>query len=79
MTVEDNNGPEAPYQGPSRKKTDAGEGHGSGLDDTESEPKQGGDDAEAKKERVDWTPPPGNPGSDQDALKDREEGSAKTE
>lgn len=79
MTVEENNGPEAPYQGPSHKAPDAAEGHGSGLDKAKSEPKQGADEAEAKKNRVDWTPPAGNPGSDQDALTDRDEGSAKTD
>jgi len=79
MSVEENNGPEAPYQGPAHKNPDAGEGHGSGLEESPSEPKQGADEADAKQNRVDWTPPAGNPGSDQDAMKDRDIGSAKTD
>lgn len=52
---------------------DTGEGHGSGLEQTPSEPKQG------NKQPTNWTPPPGNPGSDQDALENRKNGTAKTE
>ncbi len=72
--VEDNNGPEAPYPGPSENAADTGEGHDSGLEQTSSEPKQG-----TQERPVDWNPPPGNPGSDQDAQTDREPGSAKTD
>jgi hypothetical protein len=78
MSVEENNGPEAPYQGPAHKHPDSGEGHDSGLEKATSEPKQGVDEADAKKNRVDWNPPPGNPGSDQDAQQDRDMGSAET-
>lgn len=60
--VDDDNGPDAAYPGPDIKKPDTGEGHGSGLDQAESEPKQGTD-----KRPEDWNPPPGNPGSDQGA------------
>jgi hypothetical protein len=70
--VDDNNGPEAPYPGPDETTPDAGGAHGSGLEQTESEPKQGSDQRPA-----DWSPPPGNPGSDQDAQTDRGNGGAK--
>jgi len=69
--VDDNNGPEAPYPGPEENAPDTGEGHDSGLDKAESEPKQG-----ARERPVDWDPPPGNPGSDQDAQTDRDNGGA---
>ncbi|MBX8528589.1 hypothetical protein K5D32_02895 [Pseudomonas cichorii] len=63
MEIE-NNGPESAYPGPSDKTTDTGEGHGSGLDQVSSEPKQGDDRPE------DWNPPPGNPESVDDAQTD---------
>ncbi|AMA46165.1 hypothetical protein [Pseudomonas alabamensis] len=74
--IKDNNGPTAPYPGPSGP-TDTGEGHGSGIEQASSEPKQG--DAQQTGKPEDWTPPPGNPGSDQDSQLDRENGTAKTE
>jgi hypothetical protein len=55
--VIDNNGPEAPYPGPDEKAPDTGKGHGSGLEQAESEPKQG-----TGERPEDWNPPPGNPG-----------------
>jgi len=42
-----------------------------GVDAAESEPKQGTDQRPA-----DWNPPPGNPGSDQDAQTERDNGGA---
>lgn len=45
-----------------------------GPEDNTPESKQGTDERP-----VDWDPPPGNPGSDQDAQVDREPGSAKTD
>jgi hypothetical protein len=69
--IDDNNGPEAPYPGPSEQTPDAGEGHDSGLEQAESEPKQGMDERPE-----DWNPPPGNPGSDQDAQTGRGNGGA---
>ncbi|MBF8780564.1 hypothetical protein [Pseudomonas fulva] len=71
--VKKDNGPEAAYPGPADQTTDTGEGHGSGLEQTRSEPKQG------ESHPQDWTPPPGNPGSDQDALAPRDNGTAQTE
>lgn len=78
MAVE-NNGSEGAFQESSNKTPDTGEGHSSGLEKAKSEPRQGADEAEAKKNRVDWNPPAGNPGSDQDAQQDRDTGSAKTD
>lgn len=69
--IEDNNGPEAPYPGPSEQAPDAGGSHDSGLEKAESEPKQGTDERPE-----DWNPPPGNPGSDQDAQTGRGNGGA---
>lgn len=68
----DNNGPKAAYPGPGEPNADTGEGHGSGLEQAASEPKQGGE------RPVDWNPPPGNPGSDQDSQVERENGTANT-
>jgi len=70
--VDDNNGPEAPYPGPDEETPDTGAGHDSGLEQAESEPKQGNGDRPE-----DWNPPPGNPGSDQDAQTGRDNGGAK--
>jgi len=67
----DNNGPDAAYPGPDEKAPDTGEGHDSGLEKTTSEPKQG-----SQERPEDWNPPPGNPGSDQDAQTNRENGGA---
>jgi len=67
-------GPEAAYPGPDDETPDTGEDHDSGLEQTDSEPKQN-----TGERPVDWNPPPGNPGSDQDAQVDREKGSAKTD
>ncbi|MBX8603482.1 hypothetical protein K5D40_14755 [Pseudomonas cichorii] len=64
----ENNGPESAYPGPSEKLTDTGEGHGSGLDQASSEPKQGSDDRPE-----DWNQPPDNPESDNEAQVDRED------
>lgn len=41
--IDDNNGPEAPYPGPGEQTPDSGEGHDSGLEQADSEPKQGTD------------------------------------
>ncbi|WP_434771804.1 hypothetical protein [Pseudomonas entomophila] len=70
--VKDNNGPAAPYPGPS--EPDTGDGHGSGIEQASSEPKQG-----TGEKPEDWTPPPGNPGSDQDSQVERDNGTARTE
>lgn len=78
IVIKDNNGPAAPYPGPSSDTPDTGEGHGSGLERTSSEPKQGVGSQEGKKPE-DWNPPAGNPGSDQDSQVPRENGTAKTE
>ena len=77
MAVEHNQ-PESAFQASSEKPVDTGAGHGSGLEKAKSEPKQGANEADAKKNRVEWNPPAGNPGSDQDALRDRDTGSART-
>jgi hypothetical protein len=69
--IDDNNGPEALYPGPSEQAPDAGGSHDSGLEKAESEPKQGTDERPE-----DWNPPPGNPGSDQDAQTGRGNGGA---
>ncbi|MFR0673065.1 hypothetical protein ACLUUI_06260 [Enterobacterales bacterium AW_CKDN230030176-1A_HGKHYDSX7] len=74
--VKDNNGPAAPYPGPSEPR-DTGDEHGSGIEQASSEPKQGTGEQAEKPE--DWTPPAGNPGSDQDSLVERDNGTAKTE
>lgn len=68
--VNTTNGPEAAYPGPDDNTPE----HDSGLEHTSSEPKQG-----TGERPVDWDPPPGNPGSDQDAQVDRDKGSAKTD
>lgn len=78
MTVEHNESKSA-FESISDKQVDTGAGHGSGLEKARSEPKQGSSEAQAKKNRLDWTPPVGNPGSDQDALKERENGTARTD
>jgi len=70
---------ESPFESSSDKQVDTGAGHGSGLEKARSEPKQGTSEAQAKKDRLEWTPPAGNPGSDQDALKERENGTARTD
>jgi hypothetical protein len=63
----DNNGP------------DTGQAHGSGLEKTDSEPKQGVGEAWSEKRPEDWNPPPGNPGSDQDSQRPRDSGTARTD
>lgn len=73
----DNNGPAAPYPGPAQNSPDTGEGHGSGLEQTPSEPKQGASHAGGERPE-DWNPPPGNPGSDQDSQVPRDNGTART-
>lgn len=78
MAVEHNDS-ESAFESSSDKEIDTGAGHGSGLEKARSEPKQGSNEAEAKKNRVEWNPPAGNPGSDQDALEERDIGSARTE
>lgn len=70
--IDDNNGPEAPYPGPGEQTPDLGEGHDSGLEYVDSEPKQG-----TGERPEDWNPPPGNPGSDQDSQTGRDNGGAK--
>lgn len=75
MTIE-NNGPAAAYPGPAEPGIDTGEGHGSGLEETRSEPKQAPDETAVHPDHAerpaDWNPPPGNPGSDQDAQLNRD-------
>ncbi|CAG8863548.1 hypothetical protein PS627_00486 [Pseudomonas fluorescens] len=78
MAIE-NNGPEAAYPGPAEKPADTGSGHGSGIEQAQSEPKQGTEQPQTEKRPEDWNPPPGNPGSDQDALTKRDNGSARTD
>ncbi|MBK4990010.1 hypothetical protein [Pseudomonas sp. S36] len=58
--------------------TDTDEGHGSGLEQTPSEPKQGAGENGSQKRPEDWNPPPGNPGSDQDSQVPRDNGTART-
>ncbi|MBJ9973909.1 hypothetical protein IAE35_02320 [Pseudomonas sp. S75] len=67
----DDNGPAAAYPGPAGAQDDTG--RGSDLEHTASEPRQA---AGGKPE--DWTPPPGNPGSDQDSQVPRDNGTART-
>jgi len=72
MSIE-NNGPEAAYPGPD-EPADNSPVPDNGMEQAGSEPNQ------SKDERPeDWNPPPGNPGSDQDAQVNRENGSAKTD
>ncbi|WP_109512956.1 hypothetical protein [Pseudomonas ovata] len=79
MTIEDN-GPEAAYPGPAEQSPDTGGSHGSGIEQAASEPKQGTGQGQGVQQRPeDWNPPPGNPGSDQDAQTNRENGSARTD
>lgn len=78
MAIEDN-GPEAAYPGPAEKAPDTGKGHGSGIEQAKSEPKHGAVEPGAEKRPEDWNPPAGNPGSDQDALEKRDNGSARTD
>lgn len=59
------------YSGHNSQTPDTGEGHDSGLDQAKSEPKQG-----TGEKPEDWNPPAGNPGSDQDAQTDRNNGGA---
>lgn len=75
MAIE-NNGPEAAYPGPAEKAPDTGEHQGSGIDKASSEPKQGADQPDTGDKGADWNPPPGNPGSDQDAQTGRDNGGA---
>lgn len=74
----DHNGPDAPYAGPAENTPREENGHGSGLENTKSEPKQGVGEAWSEKRPEDWNPPPGNPGSDQDAQAPRDDGTART-
>jgi len=50
----------------------ANDQEGPGLEQTESEPRQGVGEAWSEKRPVDWDPPPGNPGSGQDGQLDRD-------
>lgn len=72
--VNDNNGPDAAYPGPAEEKPDTGTEHDSGLEKSPSEPRQGSDERPE-----DWNPPPGNPGSGQDAQRPRDNGTAQTD
>ncbi|MFJ4067678.1 hypothetical protein ACIPW4_20595 [Pseudomonas sp. NPDC089996] len=74
----DHNGPDAAYPGPAAGTPDTGTGHDSGLEKAPSEPKQGVGEAWSEKRPEDWDPPPGNPGSDQDAQRERDNGTART-
>ncbi len=58
---------------------DPGAGHCSGLEQAESEPKQGVGEKWSENRPEDWNPPPGNPGSDQDAQVERDNGTARTD
>lgn len=75
MAIE-NNGPEAAYPGPAEKAPGTGERQDSGTDQASSEPKQGTDQPKSGDKAADWNPPPGNPGSDQDAQTGRNNGGA---
>ncbi|MDG9886270.1 hypothetical protein N7650_25920 [Pseudomonas sp. GD04058] len=68
----DHNGPDAPYPGPG--EAPGNHAHGSGLEQSPSEPRQGNEERPE-----DWNPPPGNPGSDQDAQLERDNGTARTD
>lgn len=70
MAIE-NHATESANLGADEKGIDTGADHDSGLDQAKSEPKQG-----TGEKPEDWTPPPGNPGSDQDAQVDRDNGGA---
>lgn len=59
------------FSGHKGQTPDTGEGHDSGLEQAKSEPKQG-----TGEKPEDWNPPAGNPGSDQDAQTERENGGA---
>lgn len=61
MAIE-NNGPEAAYPGPAQDTGDVDEGHGSGLEQPDSEPTQGTDDERPE----DWNPPPAGTADDAD-------------
>ncbi|WP_060513383.1 hypothetical protein [Pseudomonas sp. NBRC 111124] len=74
----DHNGPDAAYPGPVGANPEAGSEHGSGLENAQSEPKQGVGEAWSQQRPEDWNPPPGNPGSDQDAQQERKNGTART-
>lgn len=74
----DHNGPDAPYPGPAEGNTEQNAGHGSGLEQSPSEPKQGTGEAWSANRPEDWNPPPGNPGSDQDSQVPRDNGTART-
>lgn len=75
MAIE-NNGPDAAYPGPAEKAPGTAEQQGSGTDQASSEPKQGADQSKSGDKPEDWTPPEGNPGSDQDAQTGRNNGGA---
>lgn len=62
----DNNGRAPAYPGQTVSS------HGSGLEKAKSEPKHGTEGARGGERPVDWTPPPGNPGSDQDSQTGRD-------
>ncbi|QCI11793.1 hypothetical protein E6B08_10640 [Pseudomonas putida] len=62
----DTSSPNAPHPGP------VDTGHGSGLEKAKSEPKHGTEGASPAGRPADWTPPPGNPGSDQDSQTGRD-------
>lgn len=74
-----NHDPGSTDHGHDQPPPDTGEGHGSGLEQVESEPKQGNREHTGEQRPEDWNPPPGNPGSDQDSQVPRENGTAKTE
>ena len=75
MAIE-NNGPEAAYPGPAEKAPGTEEQQGSGTERASSEPKQGAEKPNTGDQPEDWTPPAGNPGSDQDAQTGRDNGGA---
>lgn len=74
----DHNGPDAAYPGAAAATPETDVDHGSGLAKAQSEAKQGVGEAWSQQRPEDWNPPPGNPGSDQDAQQQRENGTART-
>jgi hypothetical protein len=67
----ENHGPEVANSESGNNEPEKGRGLDSGIENAGSEPKP------ATGRPEDWSPPPGNPGSDQDAQTGRENGGAK--
>jgi hypothetical protein len=62
----DKNGPDTASSRPAQSQPHPREQYGTDVGQTAGEPKQS-----AAERPADWNPPPGNPGSDQDAQTDR--------